>query len=94
MKKRNLKPVMENVKRRWTRQIVQEKGYTQTTAIWMVERIEELIDWMQYGYAVIAYRRAIDGEFQFVKATLIYYKHDFKREYEASKVQEVYLIEN
>lgn len=57
MKKRNLKPVMENVKRRWTRQIVQEKGYTQTTAIWMVERIEELIDWMQYGYAVIAYRR-------------------------------------
>ena len=40
MKKRNLKPVMENVKRRWTRQIVQEKGYTQTTAIWMVERIE------------------------------------------------------
>ena len=44
MKKRNLKPVMENVKRRWTRQIVQEKGYTQTTAIWMVERIEELID--------------------------------------------------
>lgn len=88
MKKRNLEPVMENVKRRWTRQIVQEKGYTQTTAIWMAERIEALIDWMQHGYAVIAYRRAIDGEFQLVKATLIYYRYDFKREYEASKVQE------
>ena len=76
MKKRNLEPVMENVKRRWTRQIVQEKGYTQTTAIWMAERIEALIDWMQHGHAVIAYRRAIDGEFQFVKATLIYYRYD------------------
>lgn len=88
MKKRKSEPVMENVKRRWARQIVQEKGYTQTTAIWMAERIEALIDWMQHGYAVIAYRRAIDGEFQFVKATLIYYRYDFKREYEASKVQE------
>ena len=42
---------------------------------------------MQYGHAVIAYRRAIDGEFQFVKATLIYYRHDFKREYEGNKLQ-------
>lgn len=47
MKKRKLEPIMENVKRRWTRQIVQEKGYTQTTAVWMAERIEALIDWMQ-----------------------------------------------
>ena len=44
MKKRKLEPIMENVKRRWTRQIVQEKGYTQTTAVWMAERIEALID--------------------------------------------------
>ena len=88
MKKRNLGPVMENVKKRWIRHIVQEKGYAQTTAIWMAERIEALIEWMQHGHAVIAYRKAINGEFQFVKATLVYYKYDFKREYEVSKVQE------
>lgn len=88
MKKRKRNPMMERVKNRWAGQIVQEKGYTQATAGWMANRIEKLIDYMQYGHAVIAYRRASDGEFHLVKATLIYYRYDFKREYEASRVQE------
>ncbi|WP_455585847.1 SH3 beta-barrel fold-containing protein [Bacteroides sp.] len=88
MKTKKSTPIMESVKRQWTKQIMQEKGYSETTAVWMANRIESLIDYMQYGHAVIAYRRAVDGEFKFVKATLTHYKYDFKREYEASKVQE------
>lgn len=80
--------IMENTKNQWVKLIMQEKGYTEITATWMSNRIEALINHMQYGHAVIAYRRAIDGEFQFVKATLIYYRHDFKREYEGNKIQE------
>ena len=88
MKKRNSNFIMENTKNQWVKLIMQEKGYTEITATWMSNRIEALINHMQYGHAVIAYRRAIDGEFQFVKATLIYYWHDFKREYEGNKIQE------
>ena len=71
MKKRNSNFIMENTKNQWVKLIMQEKGYTEITATWMSNRIEALINHMQYGHAVIAYRRAIDGEFQFVKATLI-----------------------
>lgn len=78
----------EKTKTQWIRHIMQEKGYPETTARWMANRIESLIDYMQYGHALIAYRRSINGEFQFVKATLIYYKHDFKKEYKADKIQE------
>lgn len=82
---------MEVTKRQWAKHIVQEKGYSDATAVWMVNRIEALIDHMHYGHAVIAYRRAVDDEFMFVKATLIYYKHDFKKEYKAENVMEAVL---
>ena len=62
------------------------------TTKWMTNRIETLIDHMQYGHAVIAYHRSADGEFQFVKATLINYRYDFKREYDATKVQEAVMF--
>lgn len=83
---------MENVKAQWARHIIQEKGYSETTAIWMVNRIESLVNYMQYGHALIAYRRSVDGKFQFVKATLVYYRHDFKKEYKAEKIQEAVMF--
>lgn len=85
---------MENVKTQWIKHIKQERGYSKTTATWMADRIESLIDHMQYGHAVIAYRSAINGEFRFVKATLLHYNHDFKKEYKAERVQEAVVFQN
>lgn len=94
MKTKKSVPMMETVKTQWARHIMQEKGYSEATARWMANRIELLIDYMQYGHALIAYRRNTDGEFQFVKATLIYYKHNFKKEYKPDKVQEAVIFWN
>lgn len=88
MKNKKSNSVMENTRKMWVTHIMQEKGYTETTATWMATRIEALIDYMQYGHAVIAYHKAIDGKFQFVKATLVHYSHDFKKEYDAARVLE------
>ena len=54
MKKRNSNFIMENTKNQWVKLIMQEKGYTEITATWMSNRIEALINHMQYGHAVIA----------------------------------------
>ena len=49
MKKRNSNFIMENTKNQWVKLIMQEKGYTEITATWMSNRIEALINHMQYG---------------------------------------------
>ena len=38
----------EALRKLWKIRIMLEKGYTQTCAEWMAERIESLIDHMQY----------------------------------------------
>ena len=48
MKKRNSNFIMENTKNQWVKLIMQEKGYTEITATWMSNRIEALINHMQY----------------------------------------------
>ena len=53
MKKRNSNFIMENTKNQWVKLIMQEKGYTEITATWMSNRIEALINHMQYGHAVM-----------------------------------------
>lgn len=65
--------------------IVFEKEYTETCAVWMVKRIEALIDYMQYGHAVIAYYKQ-DGTFCLVRATLRHYETDFGQPYDADKM--------
>ena len=45
----------EAMKLRWKKRIVFEKGYTESCAEWMVERLEALLDHMQYGHATVAY---------------------------------------
>ena len=92
MKKKRDTSLMERTKEMWKKHIMQEKGYAETTAKWMADRIEALIDHMQYGHVVIAFHRGIDGKFQFVKATLINHGHDFKREYDATRVQEAVMF--
>ena len=68
----------EAMKLRWKKRIVFEKGYTESCAEWMAERLEALLDHMQYGHVTVAYRKQ-NGSFQLVKATLIYYEAEFHK---------------
>lgn len=70
----------------WKIRIMQEKDYTENCAVWMAQRIESLIDHMQYGYALIAHYRQ-DGTFRLVKATLIPYETGFRRAYDINRVK-------
>lgn len=62
------------------------KGYIESCAEWMAERLEALLDHMQYGHAAVAYRKQ-NGSFQLAKATLIYYEAEFHREYDPTEVE-------
>lgn len=84
-KQKKAASLYEALRNLWKIRIIFEKGYTETCAAWMAERIEALIDHMQYGYAVVAYYRQ-DGTFKFVKATLIPYAASFRKEYEIARV--------
>lgn len=75
----------EALRKLWKVRIMLEKGYTETCADWMARRIEELIDHMQYGHALIAYHKQ-DGTFKLVKATLLPYEARFHRKYEVARV--------
>lgn len=75
----------EALRNLWKTRIMIEKEYTETCTTWMAERIEDLIDHMQYGYALIAYYKQ-DGTFKLVKATLIPYEAEFRRAYDIVRV--------
>lgn len=76
----------EAMKTRWKRRIVMEKSYPESAAQWMAERLEALLDHMLYGHAMIAYHKQ-DGDFRFVKGTLIYYESEFHKVYDSTKVE-------
>lgn len=46
-------PLHEALRNLWKIRIMLEKNYTETCATWMAQRIESLIDHMQYGHALI-----------------------------------------
>ncbi len=48
--------------------------------------LEALLDHMLYGHAMIAYHKQ-DGNFRFVKGTLIYYESEFHKVYDSTKVE-------
>ena len=54
--KKNRKAVSKNemMKGKWKRQIMLEKDYTEQCSEWMAERLEALIEYMQYGHAAVA----------------------------------------
>ena len=84
--KKKLASHEEMRKANWKRRILLEKEYTQTCAEWVAERLEALINHLQYGHAVIAYRKQ-DGCFCLATATLLYYEKDFRRKYDADRIQ-------
>lgn len=89
MKKKNLKRTpsqSENMKKKWSMHIMLEKGYTDTCAQWMAQRLENLIDHMRYGHAAIAYSKQ-DGTFRLVTGTLIHYERNFRKAYEPERIE-------
>lgn len=85
MKQKKDASLHEALKSLWKIRIMMEKNYSENCARWMVERIEDLIDHMQYGYALVAYHRQ-DGTFKLVKATLIPYETKFRRKYDIQRI--------
>lgn len=85
MKKGKYVSPKEETRKRWKNRIMLEKEYTESCAAWMTERIDKLIDHMQYGCALIAYRKQ-NGAFRMVRATLIPYKNAFGKTYDATKI--------
>lgn len=86
MKKQKAASLHEALKRKWKIRIMLEKEYTENTAQWMTERLESLIEYMQYGYALVAYYKQ-DGTFQFVKVTLIPYERYFHLKYDIQRIK-------
>ena len=76
----------EAMKRKWEKRIMQEKNYSENTAKWMAQHLEALLDYMQYGHAVIAFYKQ-NGKFKFVKATLRYYEAEFHKKYNPANVE-------
>ena len=85
-KRKKTASLHEALKKRWKIRIMLEKAYTEDAAQWMTDRIESLIDYMQYGYALVAYYKQ-DGTFQFVKATLLPYENSFHLKYDIKRIE-------
>ncbi|WP_300702686.1 SH3 beta-barrel fold-containing protein [Bacteroides sp.] len=76
------KSVMKNekIKKLWEKRVLENTELKPETARWMAQRIELLLDYMQYGYALIAYSKQ-DGSFYMGRGTLRYYEQDFHRKH-------------
>ena len=86
--KKNRKSVSKNemMKGKWKRQIMLEKDYTEQCSEWMAERLEALIEYMQYGHAAGAYMKQ-DGTFKLVNGTLVGYEKDFGMQYDPMEIK-------
>lgn len=82
------KPAMaaEATREKWERRIMLEKGFPAGTAQWMARRLQDLLDHMLYGYAVIAFHKQ-DGTFRLVRGTLIHYEAEFHKKHDPGKVE-------
>ena len=76
----------ERVENLWKKLIRQETDLSDETIAWMTRRILLLAKYMQYGCALIAYRKQ-NGEFYMVRGTLVYYENSFHREYDIERIQ-------
>ena len=75
----------------WKKRIVSEKGYSESIAERIAEKVKSLADYMQYGHAIIAYYRQ-NGSFQLVTGTLISYSKDFHRSYDMKQIHSTFIF--
>lgn len=76
----------EALKKKWSIRIMLEKNYTAETAQWMTDRIESLVEYMQHGYALVAYHKQ-NGTFRLAKATLRPYQRHFNQKYDIHHIE-------
>lgn len=67
----------EYARKLWKKRIMENTILSNTTAEWMTLRICSLLDYMQYGYALIAYRKQ-DDSFYLGRGTLLFYEREFR----------------
>ena len=77
----------------WKKRIVREKGYSETTAERIAQRVKDLAEHLQYGHAVIAFYKQ-DGTFQMVTATLVPYFREFHHPFDIQKIQGAFVYWN
>lgn len=87
MKKKSNKKEKTLCKEVWKRRIMNEKGISEKCAEKIAIMGIELIERMQYGHALIAFRKQ-DGTFCLEQGTLIGYEKFFHKEYHIRKEQE------
>lgn len=75
--RRNLYPKQKS-KKLWEKRITENTTLSMESVQWMAQRINSLLEYMRYGYALIAYRKQ-DGSFYMGRGTLVSYESDFKR---------------
>ena len=78
--------VRERMAEKWKKRLMFEKGYSEECAEYMAQRLIDLIDHMQYGYALIAFHKQ-GTIFKMVKATLMPYESFFHRFYEMERIE-------
>lgn len=76
----------EKVKELWKKRITENTTLSATSAQWMTQRIESLLNYMQYGYALIAYSKQ-DGSFYMGRGTLHYYEQDFHLKHDIANIK-------
>ena len=68
----------EKTKKLWEKRITENTTLSMESVQWMAQRINSLLEYMQYGYALIAYRKQ-DGSFYMGRGTLVPTKATSKR---------------
>ena len=81
-----LKPATEKTKKLWEKRITENTTLSMESVQWMAQRINSLLEYMRYGYALIAYRKQ-DGSFYMGRGTLVSYESDFKKKHDMTSIK-------
>ena len=73
-------------KKLWEKRITENTTLSMESVQWMAQRINSLLEYMQYGYALIAYRKQ-DGSFYMGRGTLVSYESDFKKKHDMTSIK-------
>lgn len=76
----------EKAKKLWEKRITENTTLSMESVQWMAQRINSLLEYMRYGYALIAYRKQ-DGSFYMGRGTLVSYESDFKKKHDVTSIK-------
>ena len=75
---KNPVPVRERMAEKWKKRFMFEKGYSEECAEYMAQRLIDLIDHMQYGYALIAFHKQGNTEDNYISRFFVRGNVDMK----------------